>query len=372
MESLTKKAFKALRNEDLDTLNTLDINAVDDQNQNGLFYAIKAKAYDSFHYLLEKGCPVNHKNIHGETPLHLASYIGDKILVQKLLEYDGDIHLTNNKGSTPLMYASLKGAKDVVELLRESGASLEVKDSTGHNPLFYAVRSKKLKVLRYLVEHGANYHAFNDKGENLQHEVSRSGLASMQDFLYELKITPYIENIYRQTPLHLAARRGEEILVESLLGNGLRPDVEDAFSYTAYQYAKGYGEVQTMMERFHNNLEIETFYKNHLLHRALRNKSLDEAEAFIRMEKDLNTKDYFGNKPLFYILLLNDPLCLRLLLKRVKSYDSVDYYNRDAAYYAALLENKAFFELTEIKKDALNQETLSLIEASEILRPLYF
>ncbi len=64
---------------------------------------------------------VFNKDDSGETPLHLAAYMGHKDVVEFLLESKADVNAKDNSGMTPMHMASLYGYKDVAELLRQHG-----------------------------------------------------------------------------------------------------------------------------------------------------------------------------------------------------------------------------------------------------------
>lgn len=364
VEIMRKALLKAIKKNDYDSLSVSDMSAMDKHGQNGLFYAVRQKSLELTNYMIEKGVDVDRMSKRGQTPLHLAALMGEQEVVRTLLDADATVNARNNKGITPLMLAAEKGALDCVKILIERGADIHATDALGNSTLFHAMRSKKTDVLTHLLNAGVNPHRLNFQNENLQHEAARYGTASMQMQLFKLHITPYIKNIYGQSPLHLASQRGDESLVSELLSSGLMPGFKDRFEHNAYDYARNFGEIITLFSRFDNDMHIKNAYKEQPLHRALREESIDEAEAYIRMETKLNEKDVFGNKPLFYILLLKDPLLLRIMLKRIWDLKGVDHFNRPAAFYAALQEYTLFFELTGMKKDDLDKETQSLIESS--------
>jgi len=55
--------------------------------------------------LLAKGCHVNSRNSHGETPLHKAVQTGDPDLVEKLILSGACVHAENRHGVSPITYA---------------------------------------------------------------------------------------------------------------------------------------------------------------------------------------------------------------------------------------------------------------------------
>lgn len=367
VKEMSSRMLKAIKNGNLDVLETMDLSVLDEQHQNALFYAIRQRSLKVVNFLLSKGCNKEQKNVHGQTPLHVAASLGDTKIITSLIEADVAINISDSKGRTPLMIAAAKGPLETVDLLLDFGAEPHHKDNLDQHLGFYAVRSKKIKIFTRALELGNTPHAFNKHHENLHHQVARYGLKTMQTHLFDLKVTPYIINMYRQSPLHLAAKRGDELMIDSYLQYGLPTYLKDTFNLNPKDYAQDYGEIMTIFERFETHPYIAKAFKQQPLHRALRKGSLDEAEALLRMGYQIDDKDFFGNKPLFYILLNKDELLLRLCLKRVHDIKDIDKFGRDAVFYAALLEHTSFFDVYDIKKDALDDETQTILERSEKL-----
>lgn len=369
MDIISESFINAIK-EDQSSFDSFDVFALDKRQQNGLFYAVKYKAINALKTLLNLKLDVNCQNKKGDTPLHYAAYFGDETFCKILIEANASINVTNKKGITPLMYGAYKGSLEVVKLLVSKTDDLNQGDKLGNTALFYAVSSKKLKVFNYLITQGADIFMKNIQDENLHHEIAKNGLLSMNEVLLEQGLHPDHKNIYKQTPLHFAAKNGNEFLVESYLKYGLIPSFKDSFDKSPLMYAKPYGDIHTMIERAIYNLEVENSYKIYTLHRALREEKLDEAEAILKKPTYLNEKDFFGNKPLFYIIKSKDLVLLKLYLNRSNDFQNVDCFNNDAYFLAALYENESFFKAIDIKKDTLDQPTKRLIKASKKLNAL--
>ena len=82
----------------------LDINAINDDGENGLFDAIRNKSYDTCAFFTIKGVDINLQNIHGHTPLMVACEDGIESLdlVLLLLNYEADVTIVNNDNKTVL------------------------------------------------------------------------------------------------------------------------------------------------------------------------------------------------------------------------------------------------------------------------------
>ena len=102
------------------------------------------------------------------TPLHSAANRENLEVVQKLIEYDADIHAEDETGWTPLHWAS-RGSyfKDgsVLRLLLEHGANVNTRRKDGRTPLHVASYYGPVEVVRLLLELGADVEAKGNKGK---------------------------------------------------------------------------------------------------------------------------------------------------------------------------------------------------------------
>lgn len=69
---------------------------------------------------VEKGIPIDKRDVTGNTPLHYAYYHGQKEAIERLKEYGADLTVRNKDGDTPLDMQKIAEA----ESLLQSGAQL--------------------------------------------------------------------------------------------------------------------------------------------------------------------------------------------------------------------------------------------------------
>src|SRR5258708_4998680 len=102
------------------------------------------------------------------TPLHDAAYYDNLNVVQKLIEYEADIHAEDRDGWTPFYWGS-RGLyfKDgsALRLLLECGADVNARAKNGQTPLHEGSSNGVLKVVRLLLEHGADVEAKDNYGK---------------------------------------------------------------------------------------------------------------------------------------------------------------------------------------------------------------
>jgi len=96
--------------------------------------------------LLKKDIDPNVKDSKGNTPLHVASYIGAFDCAKILLELGADPNSKGKHGLTPLTLACMNNAYYSAKLLLENGADVTIENSDG-STAFNFVQSQEMKDL---------------------------------------------------------------------------------------------------------------------------------------------------------------------------------------------------------------------------------
>ena len=84
-----------------------------------LYLAARSGYHDTTLALIKAGAPVNHQQVDGSTPLHGASFYGQREIVEMLLEHGADPAIKNKFGCTPAEDARDEGVKAVFEKFTE-------------------------------------------------------------------------------------------------------------------------------------------------------------------------------------------------------------------------------------------------------------
>ena len=84
-----------------------------------LYLAARSGYHDTTLHLIKAGAPVNHQQVDGSTPLHGASYYGQKEIVEMLLEHGADPTVKNRFGNTPAEEARDESIKEVIKKCTE-------------------------------------------------------------------------------------------------------------------------------------------------------------------------------------------------------------------------------------------------------------
>lgn len=117
--------------------------------------------------LLQRGAQIHAKDTFGQTPLHIAAYVGNAPLVGLLLKKGAHTGSADKNDRNPLHLAAWGNHLKVVEMLLAAGASADHRDSAGFTPLHLAVtkREDTSNTVRALISHGADVNARERAGE---------------------------------------------------------------------------------------------------------------------------------------------------------------------------------------------------------------
>ena len=153
-----------------------DVNADGGRYMKPLVAALAGEHFQTADLLHHNGANPGVQCSYGKrTPLHSAANHQNFEVVQKLIEYDADIHAEDDTGWTPLHWASrghhFKNGS-VVRLLLEHGANVHARSSGGWTPLYVASFNGALEVVRLLLEHGADVEAKNNEGKTALQEAA--------------------------------------------------------------------------------------------------------------------------------------------------------------------------------------------------------
>lgn len=95
-------------------------------------------------------------DVHGYTPLHLASIYGNIGCIQFFLSHGANIEAEDTYSRTPLILAAARGQHEALLLLLDNGAEVDAYDSDLQTALSYAAASAIPHVVASLLSYGSN------------------------------------------------------------------------------------------------------------------------------------------------------------------------------------------------------------------------
>jgi len=228
---------------------------------------------------------VDKKYAEGETALHWAVQVGNKILVRLLVDQGANVKAKVNDGQTALHWAAQEGNEAVVQLLIDKGADVKAKVSYGHTVLYWAAREGNEAVVQLLIDRGADVKAKENNGRTALHTAASSWKAS-------------------------------EAVVRLLIDGGA-------------------------------DLEAKTNNGKTVLHTAASSWSASEAIVELLIDKgaDVNTKDKYGDTVLHSSVLRRNKAVVALLIDRGADLKAKDNHGQTVLHWAAQGGNEAIVQL---------------------------
>lgn len=162
--------FRAISNDDDSAVRSLllrgfDPNTLTEEGQPAISFAMFKGAVKCVRvFLLSKQLNVNQADMHGDTPIMVASSLDHSDWVGALITKGAAV---NRPGQwSALHYAAASGSLKAVKILLDAGADINAKSANGTTPLMMAARENKEEVARFLLSKGADPSAVNQSEYN--------------------------------------------------------------------------------------------------------------------------------------------------------------------------------------------------------------
>lgn len=128
----------------------------------------------------------------GWTPLHLASFFGNRELALRLIERGAEVDArsTNVMKNTPLHAAAAGRKGELVKLLLDEGADANARQEGGWTALHAAAQNDDRDIVEMLVAHGADVKARADNNQNALDLALLKGRQDVAALLDELSPGP--------------------------------------------------------------------------------------------------------------------------------------------------------------------------------------
>ncbi|XP_062923046.1 ankyrin repeat domain-containing protein 27 isoform X2 [Mobula hypostoma] len=295
----------------------------------------------------------------GYTPLHVAAFCGQPMMIDVLVSKGGVVNATDYHGSTPLHLSCQKGYQNVTLLLLDYKASTEIQDNNGNTALHLACmhgHEDCVKALVYYQLYACNLNMTNDKGDTPLHIAARWGYDGIIQVLLENGANTDVQNKMKETPLHCALNSKVEKLLRavadgdvemvryllewvdedleeedglvlkpefchplcrcpkcepaqkklsSITTNGLSVNSANQDGFTPLHVAAlhGHFELVSLLLRHGANVNTKNSNNSTPLHLACQHSDLQIVKYLLNYNAKLNKKDLYGNTPLLHACL---------------------------------------------------------------------
>ncbi|XP_068094527.1 serine/threonine-protein phosphatase 6 regulatory ankyrin repeat subunit B-like [Hyperolius riggenbachi] len=258
--------------------------------------------------LVELGAPVDCQNAESQTPLHIAAWEGDEIMVKFLHQCKANPNITDQLDRSPLHIAAERGHTAVVENLTDKfrsnvlartkdgdtlmhiaaqcghpetaltflkkGVLLHMPNKSGAVCLHAAARKGHTAVIKVLLQKGAHVDARTREGYTALHIATEACKPHVVQTLlgFGAQVQPKGGKV-KETPLHIAARiKDGEKVAEILLKSGADVNMESANGETAMHVAAQYGNLKMINALMEEGGEVtwQSKAQENALHTAAR------------------------------------------------------------------------------------------------------
>jgi len=259
--------------------------------------------------LVHHGASLEAANSFGETPLHLASYHGDRALIEFLVEKGAKLNSVSKEGSRPLHCALRKRQAKSAKLLIRKGAAVDVADNEGVRPLHLAFKNNYVEVAQLLVEKGAEIEAATNDGLRPLHFAvkgrSDGGIKLLLDRgvdvleVWRLFFRGYISDFkHKKEIINLLARKYDIESFKQLISEGIDFNVRDNWGRQPVHYAVGSLKLLMLLLENGARIEVSDSWGLRPLHLAAEDGASDVVEFLLSKGASINAASNTGERPL--------------------------------------------------------------------------
>lgn len=178
------------------------------------------------------------------TPLIIASRLGDTERIKELIAQGADVNAANKKGMTPLMNAAFFAENDeCATLLLNAGAEVNAADKSGWTPIMYALLGdRSLEFIRDLIDNRNAYPEQRTKAKvsPMMIACQFSKHAELPEILYAANCEVNVPDDKGNLPLHYAAQNTTAAaaeMIRALDRLNVKVDVQNGGGWTPLMLA---------------------------------------------------------------------------------------------------------------------------------------
>ena len=271
----------------IETIDKIDVNIKDDDNESLLHYAVKFNSLEFARLLLMHSANADLKNNNGDTPLMLACKMGKDSFIKLLIKFNANINEKNNFGETALHMALLNGNMDIIKLLISEKTDLTQLTESNRSIAHYAVKSGKISILKYIIEKtNSNINEVDGLGNTLLHYACQINNFDIVDFLVSMGACVHIRNKQGETPLFFAVRYSTLNIVDYLIQEGAIADIKNMFDESVLDVASE--DIKEYIDSLKYSLDYQRYFITYPLHVAVIQSDYAYADKLIKLSAKPN------------------------------------------------------------------------------------
>lgn len=148
------------------------------------------------------------------SPLQAAAHIGNRDIVQLLLQHKYAVDHADSRNQTALYWAARNGHLDLLEDLLKKGASPNTKNLDGWTPLQEASEKGHIEIVSVLLSHKAKINEKDNEGRTALYWATNNNQKEVVQLLLKKGADPKIASVKGLTPLDVAKRGKHQDLID--------------------------------------------------------------------------------------------------------------------------------------------------------------
>lgn len=167
----------------------VDLKYLDENMQNGLFYAVCSIEPDKeclliLELLIGKGMNPSVIDKFNQTLLFYSCSAGLVSTTEWLItKFKLDVNHSDVKGQTPLFYAAKENRKEIIQLLIDKGANIKHLDNEGLNCIYMIENNDHAGLVSYLIYQGIDPNVIGKNGQQYIQKMEKMGFFKILDAL---------------------------------------------------------------------------------------------------------------------------------------------------------------------------------------------
>lgn len=222
----------------------VDLNVRDDQNNYLLTYAILYNRSDIVKLLINKGSRIDIIDNEDRSILYVAIRYDYQEIIDILLEHNKNsigiflFDIRDRSNHVPIHYTILFNNAVALTKLLDSGASPNTIDTNGYNSLHLSVYMRSYKMCSIIIKYNIDINSRINSGETALHIACNLQLVDIVKLLILNGINVNIQDFDHEfTALHYCVNLNNKELVSILLKNGADPNIQDIVGNTVIHMA---------------------------------------------------------------------------------------------------------------------------------------
>lgn len=214
------------------------VNAINHFGESILYKSIESQNLELIKFLIESNADITIPTKTGDTIMHFAASLGNldiiKFLTSKRVRCPIDVR--NVQGETPVYKAAISGNSEVLKYLVDNGGDL-FSNTQGMTMLHDAAAEGNERAINCLIDNGLKVDTLGFWDATPLHLAVSHGHQRIVQQLLKMKANPNSKSKNLWTPLHRAVLRDDDDIVKLLIDSGADITLENGSGETPYTLA---------------------------------------------------------------------------------------------------------------------------------------